>query len=483
MIINSKNKNSYYYDLPSRKMMLLHPELARVVNEKTPCTAPEKPGDDYYTRKAAFLKEHGLLNPDCCRPIDFREITAPGIRDALANTPQVTFELTDRCNMQCKYCGYGSLYSAFDRRDYSNMPFQTAKAVIDYLFTLWNSPLNRSHERNIYMSFYGGEPLLNFPLIEEMVAYINGLPAHHNRFIFTMTSNGVLIDKYADFLARHNIKLLISLDGNERNNSYRVFKNGDPTFAKIVENVEKLRLRHPAYFENSVNFNAVFHNRNSIVEIHRFFKEKFGKFPAVRHLSTSGINEERKKEFWAMYANVDDSLKEAEDYSVIEREMLTKLPSSESLSFFLHYNCSFSSHDYNQLLAPEADCSVQPTGTCFPFAKKVFVTAKGLLLPCEKISFRHYLGQVKGDKVELDFEEIAARYNKMYAQLLSTCRRCIGNYACLQCLFHLSKDDSMESCQGFMTIGQYREFIGELVSYTIENPDLYSNILRNVVVE
>ena len=482
MIIHSKNGNTYYYDLQARKIMLLHPELAAALINKADATDRDDPEKDYYQKKLAFLKGHGMLNPDTCRRIEFKEITASEIREELANTPQVTFEVTDKCNLRCEYCGYGSLYSAFDQRDFSDMPFQTAKAVIDYLLTLWNSPLNRSHQRNIYMRFYGGEPLMNFPLIEEMVAYINNLHALHNRFYFTMTSNGVLLDKYADFLAKHKIQLLISLDGNERNNSYRVTKKGDPSFDLIVENIEKLRQKYPDYYDKHVNFNAVFHNRNSVAEIHRFFKEKFQKFPAVRQLSTSGINEDRKKEFWSMYANVNDSLKEAEDYSVIEREMMTKLPDSENLSFFLQYNCSFTFNDYNQLLSRDSDYLIRPSGTCFPFAKKLFVTAKGLLLPCEKISFHHNFGQVKGDRVELDFEEIAARYNKMYNRIIPMCSHCFNNYACLQCLFHLSKDNSLSSCQGFMTVEEYQSSISEVVSYSAENPDIYTSIMRDVVV-
>ncbi|MCP4220800.1 MAG: radical SAM peptide maturase, partial [bacterium] len=339
--------------------------------------------------------------------------------------------------------------------------------------------------RNIYISFYGGEPLMNFPLMEKIIAYLDGFTTHHNRFVYTMTTNGLLLDKYADFLAQHNIRVLISLDGNEDNNSYRVSKSGDPLFSTIVENVGKLRDRYPDYFEKCVNFNAVFHNRNSVEDIHRFFKETFGKFPSVRELSTSGINEARKKEFWQMFANVDDSLKEAEDYSVIERDMLTKLPESENLSFFLQHNCSFTFHDYNALLAPENDCATLPTGTCFPFSKRLFVTAKGLLLPCERISFRHFFGEVKEGKVELDFEKLAARYNDMYSQVLPMCSRCFNNYACLQCLFHLSKDkdNSMNSCRGYMTAGDYLGGISGILSYVEENPDIYGNILKDVVVD
>lgn len=57
----------------------------------------------------------------------------------LANTPQITFEITDACNLKCEYCGYGKFYSDYDERKLTNLPPQKAKFLLDFLCSLWSS--------------------------------------------------------------------------------------------------------------------------------------------------------------------------------------------------------------------------------------------------------------------------------------------------------------------------------------------------------
>jgi sulfatase maturation enzyme AslB (radical SAM superfamily) len=58
---------------------------------------------------------------------------------------------------------------------------------------------------------------------------------------FAITTNGLLMEKYMNFLVENDFNLLISLDGNAKNNRYRVFKNGKPAFKKILENIRALQ--------------------------------------------------------------------------------------------------------------------------------------------------------------------------------------------------------------------------------------------------
>ncbi len=66
------------------------------------------------------------------------------IRKCLANTPQVTFEVTDACNLRCEYCDYGKFYSDYDER--KSQMLYTPKVIkfIDFLIDLWNSTFNTS---------------------------------------------------------------------------------------------------------------------------------------------------------------------------------------------------------------------------------------------------------------------------------------------------------------------------------------------------
>lgn len=72
-----------------------------------------------------------------------------------------------------------------------------------------------------------------------------------------MTTNAILLDRYMDFLAENEFRLLISLDGDEKGQSYRVDTKGKNSFDKVLANIQLLRSKYPSYFEHYVMFNSV----------------------------------------------------------------------------------------------------------------------------------------------------------------------------------------------------------------------------------
>ena len=246
-------------------------------------------------------------------------ITSDYVVSALANLPQLVFEVTDACNLRCKYCAYGEFYEDYDCRENKMLSTEKAIRLIDYLAEYWNSNLNTSADKNITISFYGGEPLLNFPFIEAVVKHIkNNVHCPHRRFSFSMTTNAILLHKYMDFLQENNFHLLVSLDGNKENDGYRMDKAGHSSFERVVTNVDMLRDKYPDYFLRYVNFNAVLHNRNSVESIYRFFKEKYNKIPRIGELNNVGIRKDKLEEFNRTYKNSQESLQQAEHYEEIE---------------------------------------------------------------------------------------------------------------------------------------------------------------------
>ena len=121
-------------------------------------------------------------------------IRSEDVRRCLSNSPQLTFEITDACNLRCEYCGYGKFYSDYDERKSTRLSPQRAKALLDYLGSLWKYELNVSHNQNVYISFYGGEPLMNVPFIKEIISYVEELDCPSRSFTFDMVINGILLD-------------------------------------------------------------------------------------------------------------------------------------------------------------------------------------------------------------------------------------------------------------------------------------------------
>ncbi|MDQ1352688.1 MAG: uncharacterized protein QG657_2994 [Acidobacteriota bacterium] len=506
LLFKSKLQNKYFYDRRCGTSMLCHPLLYLLLEkhnrgidmaawfEETVSGAAETVSLEgygavsrleleYYFRKFTILRENGFFEETDTENLLSGRLKPDYVRIALANVQQVTLEVTDACNLDCAYCGYGKFYQDYDRRENKFMNPTMAKTLIDYIVKLADSPLNYSHQRDISIGFYGGEPLLNFPFIREMVDYVGQLNPRHNYFTFSMTTNSLLLEKYMDFLVEHKFNLLISLDGDEYSNSYRVCKNGSPSFPHIMRSAKALREKYPDYFREHVGFNAVFHNRNSVSALHRFFKEEFDITPGISELNTIGIKDSMKEEFRRTYANVNESLHQAEDYALIEKEMFIRLPNIRSLGSFIDQYTGFGYRDYNDLISTREGLKRIPTSTCLPFSKKIFLTVNGKILPCERIGQQHGLGWVDEHGVNLDFEKIADLYNSYYDKLKKQCTACAAAQMCLQCLFYLDIQADNPHCSGLMVEKDLSDFLSSHVSYLEEKPETYTRIIQEVSFE
>jgi uncharacterized protein len=505
-LLDSKRQNKYFYDQEAKNTQWCHPLLYYILKlhqggmdveqwyrnlNDGPVKiegfgTPSKKEIAYYYRKYILLRDNGFFSRIDTEHYLSGRLSADQIKSSLANTRQVTFEVVDFCNLDCAYCTYGKFYNNYDRREKNKLSIAAAKTFLNYLLDLMNSPLNHSHGRPFYIGFYGGEPALNFPFIREIVDYVRQLKAVHNRFCFNMTTNGLLLETYMDFLVEHDFLLLISLDGDEYNNSYRVFKDGTPAYRQVLANVDALKSKYPGYFESRVNFNAVFHNRNSVSDIHRYFKTHFNKTPTISELNPSGISESMREEFRRTYANINESLFQVEDYSLVAKDMFIRLPNIRGVSTFLDQCSGFVFNDYNGLLASANKGNQEvrvPTGTCMPFSRKVFITVNGKIMPCEQIGYQYGLGTVDENNVELDFEKIARTYNRYYDKLKNQCCDCANAEACFQCIFYINPEKPNPRCPGLFNKEELSQFLSTQVSYLEENPHTYRKIMKEVRIE
>ncbi len=410
-------------------------------------------------------------------------ITSEHVLSNLANLPQLVFEVTDACNLKCKYCAYGEFYSDFDKREDNMLSVSKAIRLIDYLNQYWNSERNTSAKSFMYISFYGGEPLMNFNFIKEIVEYVETrLDCPRRKFLFSMTTNAILLHKYMDYLVEHDFHILVSLDGNEKNNSYRVDYFGNGSFGRVVRNVDLLREKYPDFFDKNINFNSVFHNKSTVEEVYRFFKDRYGKKPMISELNNSGIRPEKMEEFNHTYKNSEESLHQSEHYEEIEKDLFMGASSYKSLALYLHQYSGNYYRDYTDLLFDKKHIRYIPTGTCLPFSKKMFVTVNGKILPCERIGHQFGLGQVTGTQVELDPVEIAKKYNEYFAKMESLCSQCKNRKICIQCLFNLKNVNKKPMCYGFMNEQMAIEFEQRQMRFLSLHPEAYREIMEKVFI-
>ena len=138
------------------------------------------------------------------------------------------------CNLACKYC-FAEEGEYHGRR--ALMSYEVGKKALDFLIK------NSGNRRNLEVDFFGGEPLMNWQVVKDLVAYGREQEKIHNKhFRFTITTNGVLLnDEIQEFVNKEMDNVVLSLDGRkEINDQMRPFRNGKGSYDLIVPKFQKL---------------------------------------------------------------------------------------------------------------------------------------------------------------------------------------------------------------------------------------------------
>ena len=138
------------------------------------------------------------------------------------------------CNLACRYC-FAEEGEYHGRR--ALMSFEVGKKALDFLIA------NSGNRRNLEVDFFGGEPLMNWQVVKDLVAYGREQEKLYDKhFRFTLTTNGVLLnDEVQEFVNREMDNVVLSLDGRkEVNDRMRPFRNGKGSYDLIVPKFQKL---------------------------------------------------------------------------------------------------------------------------------------------------------------------------------------------------------------------------------------------------
>ncbi len=175
------------------------------------------------------LKEAGQL---------FTEDIYENYIDAFQNRETVVkalcLHIAHDCNLACKYCfaGEGEYHG---RR--ALMSLEVGKKALDFLVA------NSGNRVNLEVDFFGGEPLMNWQVVKDLVAYGRSLEEpHHKKFRFTLTTNGVLLnDEVLEFANKEMDNIVLSIDGRkEVHDRMRPFRGGQGSYDLIVPKFQKV---------------------------------------------------------------------------------------------------------------------------------------------------------------------------------------------------------------------------------------------------
>ncbi len=257
------------------------------------------------------------------------------------------------------------------------MSLETALRAVDFFME------RSSGVEEVTIGFYGGEPVLEFELIKQVVQHVESrYPARKVRFNFT-TNLTLFTDEIMDYVLEKNIHIMISIDGPQAvQDKYRTFVNGKGSYAAVMENARRLRDRDPEYFQKCFT-NTVASPGEDYEAIREFLdhNELFGPlYSSLTQVNDTGLKEE------VTYGD--------EYYQMVRREKfkillftLGEIDSSRVSRTFAQDKATILYT--NRELAGGGTLHARkghPGGPCVPGIHRFFVDVDGNFYPCERIT-------------------------------------------------------------------------------------------------
>lgn len=165
---------------------------------------------------------------------DTYECMIPVVQKRKTVVKALCLHIAHDCNLACKYC-FAEEGEYHGRR--ALMSYEVGKKALDFLIA------NSGNRHNLEVDFFGGEPLMNWQVVKDLVSYGREQEKIHDKhFRFTVTTNGVLLnDDVQEFVNKEMDNVVLSLDGRkEVNDRMRPFRNGKGSYDLIVPKFQKL---------------------------------------------------------------------------------------------------------------------------------------------------------------------------------------------------------------------------------------------------
>lgn len=306
------------------------------------------------------------------------------------------------CNLKCNYC-FASQGNFKGER--SLMSLEVGKKSLEFLAK------NSGKRRNLEVDFFGGEPLMNFQLVKDLVCYGREIEKIYNKkFRFTITTNGVLLDEdKMDFINQNMDNVVLSLDGRkEVNDNMRKTITGDGSYDIILPKFKRMvekRGDKDYYIRGTFTSKNIDFSKDAL----DFYNNGFKKISIEPVVTSEEMDYALKEE------HLDEVLKEYEKFS---RDYINIKKKDKDFLFF-HYMI-----DLNQ-----GPCIIKRAVGCGAGSEYLAVTPEGELYPCHQfVGEKQFLiGNVDDGFINTDLREIFKKanvYNK------EECRNCWARFYC-----------------------------------------------------
>lgn len=341
------------------------------------------------------LRQQGLLTS---QPLPRPEIP-------LQAEPQVKalcLHMAHDCNLRCIYCFAGTGPFGGSRE---LMPLSVGKAALDLLVR------TSGPRRHLEVDFFGGEPLLNFPVVQDLVAYGRELERRTGKvFRFTLTTNATLLTaEVEEFLNREQIAVVLSLDGRPSVNDHaRPYGDGSGSYQTIVPDMLRLAAsrNHSNYY---VRGTYTHHNLDFAADVAHLAELGF------RHLSMEPVVGAPEEAYTLKPEDLPQVLAE---YEQLAAYYVQRHQAGQPFTFF-HFNLSLD----------HGPCAIKRVTGCGAGYDYLAVTPAGELYPCHQ-----FVGQPEwqlGDvQSGITRPEISRQFQQVNLYSKETCVDCWARFFC-----------------------------------------------------
>lgn len=405
----------YLYDVNTTNIARVNKNIYNYFNTKSDTLET----DDI--KILAKMKERGLLKANNIKTIE-HPLSEKLDEILKSKVESVTLQITQQCNLRCKYCPYSGNYNM---RSHSSktMKLDMVTRCIDYL-VLHSRDLN-----TVNVGFYGGEPLLSYKIIRDAVKYATEKYPNKS-FTYNITTNGTIFnDEILAFLESNNFSVLISLDGpKENHDANRIFAStGKGSFDVIMQNISYIKEKYNKLYK-TLTFNAVLDPALDATCASKFFIQCEA-LEGTQITASIVSNDYRKntitigKEF---YIHDDEEHFRYMMYKLgrIDRSKISKIAEGK-------FNQMLFQLSIFKIKTISIGESTHPSGPCVPGTRKLFINADGIFFPCESVSETEgmSIGTIE-DGFNVEKVKLLLNVGKLTAE---KCKRCWGIRLCPQC--------------------------------------------------
>ena len=354
--------------------------------------------EEAYEELIDLVKEEVLYSKDL-----YEEIAMAG-DESESYIKALCLNVIHDCNLRCKYC-------FADEGEYKGcrkpMSAEVGKRAIDYVLE------NSGNIKNIEVDLFGGEPLMVFDTIKEIVDYAKEKDKLYNKNIrFTMTTNATLLnDEIIDYIDKNMGNIILSIDGRkEVNDNVRIRVDGSGCYDRILPNIKKMVDRRDPSKQYYARGTFTRENTDFFEDVMALANEGFSEISIEPVVLPDSHN---------LSIRSEDLPKIYEQYDMLYKEMLRRAENNDNSFKFYHFNIDLNG----------GPCVYKRIAGCGAGHEYVAITPDGDIYPChqfvgnEEFLLGNINSGIKNKNLSKDFKN-AHIYNK------PKCKECWARFYC-----------------------------------------------------